>query len=224
MAAVALLTLLTPILMVGCGGGGASDALSDNEVYVRNAAGDLAMPGSQGWAGNLGSSILNFDMPWSSRETDSENTYINTMFRRRFDSQQGRYSAMVDDALRAEYALEAFALSAAEVAVEDEGRLAGLIEMIAAGQAENQDMVSTMNRVRRNRLAVGEGVTEAQSWAQTFTEARDRAEMELPGSSQAAQLAQSVANMNQWTNELVHTADRMNTSSERVAAEFATGR
>jgi len=218
--------LMGATLLQGCGGGGAINELTDDERHLRNRASDLAAPDQPGWAANLGSSILNFDMPWSSREGagDSDNSYINGMFRRRFDSQDARYSAMADDALRAEQALETFAISAEQVAGEDEARLAGLIAMIASGDAENNDMVSTMNRVRRNRMAVNDGVVEAQSWAQTFGEARDRAEMEVPGSAQAAQLARSVQQMDHWSNELVRISDRMNTSSDRVAAAFRGGR
>ncbi len=215
--------LLSATFLQGCGGGGARNELSTDEVHVRASADGLAAPDGSGWVGSLGSSIVNFDMPWSSRESDSSNAYINTMFHRRFDSQEARYAAMVDDALRAELALEAFAVSAAEVAQGDEERLAGLISLMASGQATDEDMLNSMDRVRRNRAAVSDGLTEAQSWTQTFAEVRDRAEMELPGSAQAGQLAQSVTHMNRWTNELAAVTDRMETSAERVAAQFGGG-
>lgn len=212
--------LVISVLLGGCGGNvQQQDELSRSELLVRERAGDLGAPDERrsGWTRF---NLLSFDVPWGSRESESSNEYINAMFHRRFDNQGARYAAMVDDALRAELELEAFVVAAQEVAQEDEERLAGLIALMAAGLAQSEDIIISMSRVRNNRTAVDEGLAEARSWEQTFSEVRDRAEMELPNSRQVAQLSRSVNAMGRWADELMNIADRMSTSTERVAAEF----
>ncbi len=222
MIGIRTLLIGTALVLAGCGGNAGRSELTQSEVHVRQSAAGLGAPAEPrgGWANSLRSSLLNFEVPWGASESDSSNAYINAMFDRRFESQEARYTAMVDDSLRAEVALEAFVVSAREVAREDETRLAALIALMAAGHAEDEDIMISMNRVRTNRMAVDEGLAEARAWERTFTEVRDRAELELPGSAQAAQLSHSVASMGRWANELVTISDRMSTSTGRVAAEF----